>query len=153
MGHGTRIDGGFTRYCCAREEVVCRLPEHFDYDSGTLCEPLACVYQTVVELTNIVLGDVVVVSGPGPMGLLCMMLAKTRGATVVMLGTTVDEKRIELARQLGADAALNIDRTAPGEIITALTAGEGADVVVECAGVAASVNPQKRRVYVWKRCE
>ena len=40
--HGSELDGGFAKYCCARKEIVYRLPDNLDCDAGALCEPLAC---------------------------------------------------------------------------------------------------------------
>ena len=135
---GSGLDGGFARYAAVREEIVYRLPENLDFDAGALCEPFACATQAVVELTEITPGEVAVVSGPGPIGIMCMMLAKMHGARVVMLGLSADTKRMEAARQLGADVVINVESENAREMVDDLTEGYGADVVFECAGAAAS---------------
>jgi len=135
---GSGINGGFAKYCSVREEIVFRLPENLDFETGALCEPFACAFQAVVELTTIQPGDVVVVSGPGPIGILCAMLAKAHGARVAVLGTSADANRMALARQLGADPIVDVETDDAAEIIADLTEGYGADVVLECAGVEAS---------------
>lgn len=136
--HGSVLDGGFAKYCCARKEVVFKLPDNVDNLAGTLSEPLACAYHAVVELTQITDGDLVVVSGPGPIGLLCAMLAKTRGGRVVMLGTSADTQRMDLSSKLGTDLVLNVAKEAPEQVIEDMTDGYGADVVFECSGAEAS---------------
>ena len=93
-----------------------------------------------MELTEILPGDVAVVSGPGPIGLMCLLLAKAHGARVVVLGTSADSTRMEIALQLGADAVVNVEREDVRAVIDDLTEGYGADVVLECAGANASVN-------------
>ena len=137
---GSGMNGGFAKYCAVREEIVFPLPESLDFDVGALCEPFACALQAVVELTEILPGEVAVVSGPGPIGLMCMMLAKAHGARVVVLGTSADSTRMEIALQLGADAVVNVEREDVRAVIDDLTEGYGADVVLECAGANASVN-------------
>ena len=138
--HGSFLDGGFAKYCCAREPIVFKLPDNVDDHAGTLSEPLACAYHAVVELSQIMAGDLVVVSGPGTIGLLCTMLAKARGGRVAMLGTSADAGRMDLASRLGADWVINVEKEAPRPIVEGLTDGYGADLVIECAGVEASAN-------------
>ena len=135
---GSGIHGGFAKYCGVRQGILFRLPENLDWDVGALCEPLACAFQAVVELTEIRAGEVVVVSGPGPIGLLAMLLAKTRGAQVVVLGAAADGKRLAVAARLGADHAVNVEAENAKALVDDLTEGYGADVVLECSGAAAS---------------
>lgn len=136
---GSGIDGGFARYCGVREEIVFRLPEHLDFDAGALCEPFACAVQAVLELTEILPGEVVAISGPGPIGLMCAMLARLHGARVVMLGLSADRDRMEISRRLGADTVIDVEAENPKEIVDDLTNGYGADVVIECTGANAAV--------------
>lgn len=135
---GSGINGGFAKYCCVRQEIVFHLPPNLDFQTGALCEPFACALQAVVELTVIKPGDVAAVSGPGPIGLMCAMLAKRHGARVVVLGTSGDAHRMELARQLGADCTVDVESEDAKTVVADLTSGYGADVVLECAGAPAS---------------
>ena len=137
---GSGMDGGFAQYCGVREEIVFPLPENLDFETGALCEPFACALQAVVELTEILPGEVVVVSGPGPIGLMCMMLARMHGARVVMLGISADTARLALARELGAEITVDVEVENAKEAIDDLTGGYGADVVFECSGANASVH-------------
>ena len=137
---GSGMDGGFARYCAVREEIVLPLPEGVGFDLGALAEPFACALQAVVELTEILPGELVVVSGPGPIGLMCMLLARAHGARVAVLGTGADADRLEMASQLGADPVIDVESQSAQEIIEGLTEGYGADVVLECSGANASAN-------------
>ena len=56
---GSGIDGGFARYCGVREEIVFSLPQNLDFDAGALSEPYACALQAVVELTEILPGELI----------------------------------------------------------------------------------------------
>jgi threonine dehydrogenase-like Zn-dependent dehydrogenase len=95
----------------------------------------------IAERAEIRLGDVVVVQGTGAVGLSAVALARLAGASrVVAIGAP--ESRLALARDMGADAVLDITSTTPDERRQAVldaTYGEGADVVVEAAGAAAAV--------------
>ena len=135
---GSGMDGGFAKYLAVRQEIVLPLPEGIDLETGALCEPFACAVQAVQELTVIRPGDVVAVSGPGPIGLMCAMLAKAHGARVIMMGTAQDAARMELSRKLGADLTVNVEEGRAGDLIKDMTHGYGADVVLECAGAPAS---------------
>jgi len=135
---GSGVDGAFAPYLVIPASIVRRLPDHVDYESGAMTEPVACCTKAVLEKSTIRLGDVVVVMGPGPIGLLAMQIAKGQGAKVVLVGTAEDAQRLALGRQLGADQALAAGQDDVAGIVSTLTDGQGADVVLECAGVPAA---------------
>jgi L-iditol 2-dehydrogenase len=136
---GVHVDGAFAKYVCQREASVHSLPDNVDFEAGSMCEPAAVAVRAVYERGSVSTGDVVVVSGPGPVGLLCMQAAKSRGAVVVLIGATGDEARLDLGRELGADLVLRagVDSFDP---LLDLTDGMGADVAIECGGSPASLN-------------
>jgi len=140
VGLGYGVNGAFTRFCVVREDIVHRLPDNVDFESGALSELLSCAVHGTVEQTGIQAGNVVVVIGPGALGLLSSQISKTEGGTVVVLGLTVDEEKLALAEKLGADLVVNIDKEDPGEITKDLTKGYGADVVLECSGSRAAAD-------------
>jgi len=135
---GYSVDGCFAPYCVVHERQVHRLPEGVDLVAGALSEPLACCVHAVLELTSVTAGDMVVVAGPGPIGLICMQLARAAGATVVVAGTASDAERLSQARHLGAGLTVDLTSQDLAQIITDLTAGQGADVYFECSGSPAS---------------
>ncbi|WP_099159547.1 zinc-binding dehydrogenase [Virgibacillus ndiopensis] len=132
-GLGTQQDGGFAKYLIARKESVHKLPENVDYQSAAMTEPLACTHHAVAK-TEIDEGDIVVVIGPGPIGLFTAQVAKSRGAKVLITGLTNDKVRLEKAKELGIDYAVNAQEEDIKEIVNELTDGYGADVVFECSG-------------------
>jgi L-iditol 2-dehydrogenase len=134
---GTHVNGAFTRYVLVPGRNVLQLPPTVDEVAGALTEPLACCVHAL-ELTRVEPSEVAVISGPGAIGLLMMQVVKAAGARVVVLGTNADEARLETALQLGADVALNVQRSDVQETINEMSGGLGADVVFECAGAAAS---------------
>jgi L-iditol 2-dehydrogenase len=94
----------------------------------------------VMERTTVHAGDLVLVSGPGCVGILTMLVAKMEGAKVIVTGTARDNLRLACARELGADVVVNISKEDPLEIVRHYSKGEGADAVYECAGAAASLD-------------
>ncbi|WP_018924608.1 zinc-binding dehydrogenase [Salsuginibacillus kocurii] len=138
-GLGTQQDGGFTNYVIARKESVHHLPEKVDFQAGAMTEPLACTYHAV-EKTTINENDVVVVIGPGPIGLLTAQTAKSKGATVVITGLSADKVRLDKAKELNIDYAVNTQEEDINQLINSLTEGYGADVVFECSGAPPAAN-------------
>ncbi|UOR11414.1 zinc-binding dehydrogenase [Halobacillus amylolyticus] len=134
-GLGTQQDGGFAKYLIARKDSVHHLPDHVDDRSAAMTEPLACTHHAVMK-TEIIVGDVVVVIGPGPIGLFTAQVAKSRGAKVLITGLTHDKVRLDKARELGIDYAVDTQEQDIKELVNSLTDGYGADVVFECSGAA-----------------
>jgi L-iditol 2-dehydrogenase len=90
-------------------------------------------------MSKIQLGDVVAVFGMGFAGQIMAQAAKAKGAYKV-IGVDVVDGKLELARKLGLDHAVNAAKENPLAAVMALTGGVGADVVVDMAGSADSVN-------------
>ncbi|MCX7029601.1 MAG: zinc-binding dehydrogenase [Spirochaetes bacterium] len=127
-------DGAFARYTVVPARRLHRLPAGISFKAGALIEPTACVVHGVCELITIGPHDVVLVTGPGAIGLTALQVAKAAGATVVVSGTADDRARLELAAKLGADATVDVSTGDLAKTVHDLTAGRGVDVVVECAG-------------------
>ena len=142
---GVHVDGAFAKYVCQREESLHRLPDNIDFEAGSMSEPSAVAVRAVYERASVSPGDVVLVSGPGPVGLLCLQVAKSIGAAVVLVGVTGDEHRLELGKTMGADIALCATTDSFAELLD-LTGGLGADVAIECGGSKASLNQCIRHV-------
>jgi len=137
---GYWINGAFTRYCVVPKERIHKLPKNVDFISAAMYEPLSCCVHGVIELTGVTVGDVVVITGPGAIGLLTLQIAKAEGGRIVMCGTFQDQKRLKLAQELGADVIVDIQKENASEIISDLTGGYGADVVFECSGAPKAAN-------------
>jgi L-iditol 2-dehydrogenase len=137
MGHG--VSGSFTKYVVVREDQVYPLPDEASYEEGAVCEPFASAVQAADDLAPSHAGDVALVSGPGPIGLLTAMLLVTRGCRVLIAGTDQDKARLELATRLGIHRPINVSQEDLTGAIAAETGGRGVDLAVEAAGAAASV--------------
>ena len=130
---GSAVDGAFAPFVVVPAANVHRLPERVSDQAGALTEPLACVVHGVLHRASVAPGEVAVVAGPGAIGLLTLQVARAAGASVLMLGTSVDAERLALARRLGAVATVDVEREDPAGVLAEM-APDGADVVYECAG-------------------
>jgi L-iditol 2-dehydrogenase len=136
---GSKEDGAFAQYLRTPASNLHRVPDELDLENAALTEPLACVVYGVLETAGVRAGENVVLTGPGPIGLLAMRLAKVAGATAIMVGTGVDIERLKLAKELGADGVINVEEVDDVvEAVRAVFGAEGADLVVECSGAAAA---------------
>lgn len=139
-GIGTQVNGSFAEYVVNRAESVHVLPENVDLLSASITEPLACCAHAVLEKTDVELSDVVLIFGPGSMGLLTAQIVKARGAYVILAGMTKDKDRLKLAESLGIDKTVDIQNENLEEIIMDLTNGYGVDKVFECSGSIKATN-------------
>ena len=130
--------GGMADYVIVNTSALFKIPDTLSYEEACLTEPLACVVHSVGRV-DIQLGEDVVVIGGGIMGQYHVMLAKRRGARVIM--SEVDESRRKLAEQLGADLTVNPMEQDPVEFVKSVTEGRGADVVFNTTAIP-SVVPQ-----------
>ena len=96
--------GGFSEYMMMEAADVYKMAEDIELSHAALSEPLACCVHSI-ENGKIQLGDDVVVIGVGIMGALHIQLAKLKGARVI--ACELDEKRLEIAKAMGADILIN----------------------------------------------
>jgi L-iditol 2-dehydrogenase len=135
---GYSMDGCFARYCVVNERQVHRLPDSVSFRAGALTEPLACCVHAVLELVAISPGDLVAITGPGPIGLMCLQLVKAAGGYAMVCGTAGDGDRLERARKLGAEETLELAGPDPAAQLLDLAGSAGVDVFIECAGAPAA---------------
>jgi alcohol dehydrogenase/L-iditol 2-dehydrogenase len=137
LGYGALADGAFTRYVNARPQILHRIPDNVPFEHAALTEPICVAYNALVEKTSMRPGDLVVIQGPGPIGIMALQMVRLRGAgTIVVLGTDVDKHRLEVAAELGAHHTVNIQREDAAALVRSLGDGFGADLVVDCTGVS-----------------
>ncbi|HUI51896.1 MAG TPA: alcohol dehydrogenase catalytic domain-containing protein [Terriglobales bacterium] len=137
MGHG--VNGAFARYVSLRPDQVFRIPGDLPMEEAAMSEPFAAAIQAVTELTNVRIGDVALVSGPGPIGLLCLKLLVAEGIKTIVAGAAGDDLRLEAARRIGAADVVDVSERSLEEVVREHTDGRGFDVAFECAGHPSSV--------------
>jgi 2-desacetyl-2-hydroxyethyl bacteriochlorophyllide A dehydrogenase len=115
------------------------LPDDVSFESAAFLEPFATAVHTLERLRPTP-GQPAAVIGPGPLGLLHVQVLRAAGLSpIVVFGKRGDEKRLALARTVGADAAVVADRKEAQEYAARLTDGVGIGVVVEAGGTAEAV--------------
>jgi L-iditol 2-dehydrogenase len=137
---GYMIDGAFAEYMCIDARRCHALPDHVSFRAAALGEPLAVAVHAVIERATVHSGDLVVVSGPGCIGLLTAQVAKLEGARVVLAGLTRDETRLACGRLLGIDRIVNVDTENLHDAVLEMSGGAGADLVFEAAGSPSSLD-------------
>jgi (R,R)-butanediol dehydrogenase/meso-butanediol dehydrogenase/diacetyl reductase len=125
--------GGFAEYVNVYDYMCYRLPPEVSYEVGALVEPFAATVRAV-KRSQVTTEETVAIVGAGPVGLMALQAAAIAGAKQV-ISIEPAEARKSLAKQCGATAVIDPANSDPVEEIHALTGGEGADVVVECAGL------------------
>lgn len=137
-GFQNNVNGGMAEYMkFTKEAINYHVPEELPLEKAVLIEPYACSLHAV-QRARIELGDVVVLSGAGTLGLGMVGAAKKAGAEKLIVLDLFDE-RLELARKFGADLTLNPKRDDVVSIIKEMTEGYGCDVYIEATGHPKSV--------------
>ncbi|MGM0688725.1 MAG: zinc-binding dehydrogenase, partial [Bacillota bacterium] len=133
-----RLPGGFAEYVLVPGALVENgtylLPDRVTFDQSTFIEPLACVVRAQ-RLAGLKKGQTALVLGCGMSGLLQIKLAKLKNAAVV--ATDVNPKRLELARNAGADLAIDASENVAQKLID--ETGRKADVVFLCTSSTSAV--------------
>lgn len=139
-------DGCLMRYMVYPEDMAFKLPDNVSTKEGALVEPLAVGLHSAMQ-GDVKLGDNVVILGAGCIGLVTLLACKAYGATETIV-VDVIEKRLELAKKLGASLVINATKEDPVEKILELTKGNGIDKVFETAGTETTI---KQTPYLVKR--
>ncbi|MDR3249370.1 MAG: alcohol dehydrogenase catalytic domain-containing protein [Treponema sp.] len=129
---GYQFAGSFAEYVLLNKTVVNygpvhKIPDHMSYDEAALAEPLACVLNAV-ELTNIRLGDTVVIIGAGPIGCMIIPIAYMSGAAKVIV-VQRSRPRLEAAKKFNADIYVCSSEEDPVGRVLEETGCLGADVI------------------------
>ncbi len=130
--YGWQRDGGMAEYILAEEKDLVLLPNELTYTDGA---QVACGFGTVYEAIQkigVSGDDAVLVTGLGPVGLAALMLARAKGANL-LIGTDAVPERLELAQALGlVDKAIPAGQDA-AEQIRELTGGHGVEKAIDCS--------------------
>lgn len=131
---GLSRDGGMSEYALMPEQHLVPVPEGLDLTVASVTEPLSVAVHAVDVRANVEPGRRVVVSGPGPIGILCGMLARLKGAEVLLTGVGQDsESRLPAAERAGIRTANLSDK--PLEVHLQDSFGDDApDVWIESSG-------------------
>lgn len=128
---GVDTDGCFAEYVKVPAANIWKNPAGMPEDLASIQEPLGNAVHTV--LTGMTAGVKVAVVGCGPIGLMAVAVAKASGAAQV-IAIDKNEYRLDLALQMGATDIISVEKEDPLKNVSALTGGEGADLVCEMSG-------------------
>lgn len=139
-GFGFKSHGAFAKYVKVPSRILHKIPDNVSLREAALTEPLCVAYKAVVSNSRINPGDTVVVIGPGPIGILCIKMAQICGAgEIIAVGTEGDDERLKMTLDYGATSLINSSKENAKEKILALGDAYGADLVIDTAGVSATL--------------
>ncbi|KAL2077137.1 hypothetical protein ACEWY4_026641 [Coilia grayii] len=133
-------DGNLCRYYKHSANFCYKLPDNVTFEEGALIEPLS-VGIHACRRAGVTLGSTVLICGAGPIGLVCLLVAKAMGASLAVI-TDLSAERLALAKELGADFAVEVKREDTAEQLARKVEGLlGAQphITIECTGVQSSV--------------
>ncbi|MFK0251286.1 L-threonine 3-dehydrogenase [Amycolatopsis azurea] len=130
-GLGVHTDGAFAQYAVLPEQNAWVHRTKVDLDIAAIFDPLGNAVHTALSFP--VIGEDVLVTGAGPIGIMAAAIARHAGARNVVV-TDVSEHRLELARKVGVDLALDVSSATIAEAQERLGMAEGFDVGMEMSG-------------------
>jgi len=130
--------GGFAEYYRVPSWNVSRggiikVPSHVSFEEAALVEPLGCVMRNLDRRCTVSEDDDVLIVGAGPMGLLHLLVLKSRGVGRLLI-SDVSEYRLSFGEDLGADEAYNPRRDNVPSLVRERTGGRGVDVAIVATG-------------------
>jgi L-iditol 2-dehydrogenase len=144
--NGFTTDGGFCEYQVNNINTLVAIADDMSDEEATLVVTAGTAMYGLTELGGLIAGESVVVTGPGPIGLLGVAVAKSLGAYPVILTGTRDN-RLEIGKELGADHVINIRNV--GDVVQAVkdaNGGKGVDYVLECSAALNGLNDALKMV-------
>lgn len=134
---GVHTEGAFAEYAVIPADCVYKLEDDISYEHAALLEPMGVAVHGISE--GNVSGKTVVINGCGPIGLMAVGAAKFFGAKRIIV-TDIVPAKLDLAKVLGADAAIDSMKCDAVGAIRDMTKGAMADVVFDYTGSGAAIN-------------
>jgi L-iditol 2-dehydrogenase len=136
-GFGVMEDGAMAQYVKTREAIVHKIPDSISFEKAALTEPVCVAYNAVAHHSHIKPGESVAVFGPGPIGLMCVQMAKLYSpGHLTIVGTKKDHKRLELAKQFGADQIIIAEEEDVVKTLRAHGDGFGPHLILDAVGLS-----------------
>ena len=128
--------GGFSQYLfLPLNAVLHKIPDTLTPEQAGIATPMSNGVQWAVMDGGAGYGSTVLIQGPGQQGLCCVMASKQAGAALIIVtGTSRDARRLEVAKALGADEVIDIEKDDPLARILDITALRGVDLAIDCTG-------------------
>jgi 2-desacetyl-2-hydroxyethyl bacteriochlorophyllide A dehydrogenase len=129
--------GAFAEYAVLPERVICKLPNRISTEEGTLMENLGVAVHAV-ELVPHSPGDLAVVIGSGPIGILAAQTLAAYGVNTII--TDMVESRLKIAKEISGATVINVKDDDPVKKVKEITKGKGADYVLEAAATQSALD-------------
>ena len=134
LGFGAQVDGAMRRFVPVPQRILHHVPDNVSFEHAALTEPCCVAFNAVVNNGYVKPGDRVLVIGPGPIGILCGLLAKQSGAEVAVSGLKSDGARLAIVEAYGCIPLVeNVEDWARARD------GMGCDGVIDAAGSSAAL--------------
>ncbi len=133
LGVGVDRPGAFAEFISVPACNICLLPDTISDDLGAMLDPLGNAAHTALEFDLV--GEDVLITGAGPIGIMAVAIAKHVGARHVVI-TDVNNTRLDLAKKMGATRAVNVTNQNLRDVMEDLRMTEGFDVGLEMSGNA-----------------
>lgn len=133
LGVGVNRPGSFAEYVCVPEDNVVPIPDDISDEIAAIFDPLGNAVHTALSFDLV--GEDVLVTGAGPIGIMGALVAQRVGARKVVI-TDLSPYRMELARQLGVQYVVNASEENLGDVMSEIGMTEGFDVGLEMSGAA-----------------
>ena len=131
QGVGVNRPGAFAEYLSVPAFNVFKLPDSITDDMASILDPLGNATHTALSFDLV--GEDVLITGAGPIGIMAVAIARYAGARHIVI-TDVNDYRLDLARKMGASMALNVSRESIDDAMQELGMVEGFDVGMEMSG-------------------
>lgn len=138
LGEGHGLWGAYAEYMVLDpRSVVHKVDPTLPPEIAVMFNPLGAGFRWAVELPETGPGDTVLILGPGQRGLASVLACREVGASqIVVTGLAADAKKLEVAREFGAHATIDVENENTKQRVRELTDGRGADVVVDVSSYA-----------------
>ena len=133
LGVGVNRPGSFAEYLCIPERNVVAIPDDIPDEIAAIFDPFGNAVHTALSFDLV--GEDVLVTGAGPIGIMGALVAKRAGARKVVI-TDINPVRLDLARRMGVDYVVDASREDLADVMQAIGMREGFDIGLEMSGAA-----------------
>ncbi len=144
VGVGVNRPGAFAQYLAIPADNAFKLPDSISDDVASILDPFGNATHTALAFNMV--GEDVLITGAGPIGIMAVAIARFVGARHVVI-TDVNDYRLELAKKMGATRAINVQRETLDQTMKDLGMQEGFDVGLEMSGNSAAFRDMLRTMH------
>ncbi len=144
VGVGVNRPGAFAEYLAIPADNAFKLPDSISDDIASILDPFGNATHTALSFNMV--GEDVLITGAGPIGIMAVAIARFVGARHVVI-TDVNDYRLELAHKMGATRTVNVQRATLDQTMRELGMQEGWDVGLEMSGNAAAFRDLLRTMH------